>query len=66
MYQTDLHEICRTGRTLAVDERAEVIFFRSLKDVAVATTFVKKLVLHLLVRMTFARAAPPAYDKNGN
>jgi len=66
MYQTDLHEICRTGRTLAVDERAEVIFFRSLKDVAVATTFVKKLDLHLLVRMTFARAAPPAYDKNGN
>ena len=26
IYQTDLHEICRIGRTLAVDERAEVSF----------------------------------------
>ena len=28
--RTDLYEICRIGRTLAVDERSEVIFFRSL------------------------------------
>ena len=27
IYQTDLHEICRIGRTLVVDERSEVIIF---------------------------------------
>jgi len=26
IYRTDLHEICRTGRIWAVDERSEVIF----------------------------------------
>jgi len=31
IYQTDLYEICSVGITLAVDERSEVIFFRSLK-----------------------------------
>jgi len=26
IYGTDVHEICRIGRTLAVDERSEAIF----------------------------------------
>jgi len=26
IYQTDLHEICRIGRTLSIDELSEVIF----------------------------------------
>ena len=31
IYRTDLRKICRIVRTLAVDERSEVIFFRSLE-----------------------------------
>ena len=27
VYQTDLHQMCRDGRTMAVDERAEVSFW---------------------------------------
>ena len=46
IYQTDLHEIFRIGRTLAVDERSEVIFFDPSSDVAVATNFVGKIDLH--------------------
>jgi len=56
------------SRTLAVGEWSEVIF-RPLRDVAVATNFVgkrQKSNTHLVVRMTFARAAPQAYDKKGN
>jgi len=45
-------------------------FFDCSRDVAVTTNFVDKIGLlpspHLAVRMTFARAAPPAYDKKGN
>jgi len=67
IYRTDLHGICSIGRTLTADERPEVIFDPS-RDVTVATNFVDKstCIPHLVVRMTFARAAPPAYDKNGN
>jgi len=39
IYWTYLHKICRFGRTLAVDERSEVIFFDPSKDVAVATNY---------------------------
>ena len=80
IYRTDLHEICRIGRTLVVGERPEVIFFDSLRNVAVASNFVGKnnnsnlwpvpvcvcvSVCHA-VCMRFAMAAPPAYDKKGN
>jgi len=67
--QTDLREICRIGRTLDVDGGSEVIFFDPSRDVAVATNFVGKIDLQstpCVVRMIFARAAPPAYDKKGN
>jgi len=39
---TDLHEICRIGRTLAVDERSGY-FFDPPRDVAVTTNFVGKI-----------------------
>jgi len=44
------------------------LFFSISRDVAVATNFVGKIDLqsHLVVRVTFARAAPPAYDKRGS
>ena len=45
IYRTDLHEICRIGRTLSVDERSEVIFVDSSRDVAVVTNFVGRGVL---------------------
>jgi len=41
------------------------LFFDSSRDVAVATNFVGKIDL-LVVHMTFARAALPAYDKKDN
>ena len=68
IFRTDVHEIYMIGRTLAADERHEVIYFDLLRNIAVATNFVGKIDLHsnLVVRMTFARAAPPAYDKKGN
>ena len=46
----------------------KLFFFYLLRKVAVATNFVGKIDLHsnLVVRMTFARAALPAYDKEGN
>jgi len=43
IYGTDLHEICRIGRTLTVDEWSEVIFFDHSRDVSVATNFVDKI-----------------------
>jgi len=45
-----------------------LFFFDPPRDVAVATNFVGRIDLqyYLVVRMTFARAAPPAYDKKGN
>jgi len=39
------HVICRIGRTLAVDERSEVIFFDPSRDVAMATNFVGEIDL---------------------
>jgi len=36
---TDLYEIFKGGRTMAVDERSEVSFFDIARDVAVATNF---------------------------
>ena len=45
IYWTDVHEICRIGRTLATDERSEVIFFDPTRDDAVATNFVSKMYL---------------------
>jgi len=71
VYRTDLHEIYRIGRTLAVDERREVIFFDLSRDVAIATNFfwggidLQYTNTHRVVHMTFARAAP-AYNKKGN
>ena len=69
IYRTDLHEICRIGRTLAVmDARSEVIFsipqgtLPCQPMLSAESTFIP----HLVVRMTFARAAPAAYDKKGN
>jgi len=55
---------------LAVDERSGY-FFDPSKDVAMATNFVGRIdhysiPHHLVIRMTFARAAPPAYDKKGS
>jgi len=43
----------------------KLFFFYLLRKVAVATNFVGKIDLHsnLVVRMTFARAVPPAYEK---
>ena len=66
IYQTDLHEICRICRTLAVDKGSEVIFFDLSRDVAVAASLVDKIDLQSTACMTFARAAPPAYDKKGS
>ena len=43
IHQTDVHEICRIGRTLTVDERSEVIFFDSPRDIAAVTNFVGKI-----------------------
>jgi len=58
IYRTDLHEICRISRPLVVD----IIFFGPSRDVVVTTNFVGKIdsIPQVVVRMTFARAAPPA------
>jgi len=45
IYWTDLHEICRPGKTLAVDKRSEVIFFDLSRDVATATNWAGKIGL---------------------
>ena len=46
----------------------KLFFFDPSRDVAVATNAVGTIDLHsnLVVRMTFARAAPPAYDNKGS
>jgi len=46
IYWTDLHEICRIGRTLAADKWREVNFFDPSGDVAMATNFVGKIDLY--------------------
>ena len=70
IFQTDLHEICRIGRTLGVTERSEFIFSISEGTLPWNQFCVTKsqIDLHsnLVLRMTFARAAPLAYDKKGN
>jgi len=43
-YVTDLHEICSIGRTLAIDERSEVIFSIPW-GVAMATNILGKIDL---------------------
>jgi len=43
IYRTELHEICRIGRSLG--ERSEVMFFDLLWDVVVATNFEGKIDL---------------------
>jgi len=43
IYWTDLYDSCRIGRTLAVDERSEVIFFDPSRYVTVATNFMCKI-----------------------
>ena len=55
VYRTDYHEICRIGRTLAVDKqsKSEVIFFDPSKDVAVATNFVGKIDLQYSPRSSY-------------
>ena len=59
------HEICRIGRTLAVDERSEVIFSICQGMLPWQPILCTKSTssTHLVVRVTLARAAPPAYDK---
>jgi len=44
-YRIDLHEICRIGRTLAVDEDLKLFFFDTSRDFAVATSSVGQLDL---------------------
>ena len=67
VYRTDYHEICRIGRTLAVDEqsKSEVIFFDPQRTLPWQPILWAKSTsnTHLVVRMIFARAAPPAYNK---
>jgi len=54
---TDLHKICTVGGTLAVDEGFEDLQWKQIFW-AKSTS-----IPHFVVRMTLARAAPPAYDK---
>jgi len=60
-----LHEICRIGRTLVVDERSNVIFSIPQGTLLWQPILWAKstFIPHLVVRMIFARAAPPAHDK---
>ena len=59
--RTDLYEICRTGRTLAVDERPEVSFSIPQGTLPWQPILWAKSTsnTHLVVRVTFAGAAPP-------
>jgi len=63
VYVTDLYEICRD-----VDEQSEVIFSIPQGTLPWQPILWAKSTsnTHLVVRVTFARAAPPAYDKKGN
>ena len=45
IHPTDLYGMCTYGRTLAVDERSEVIFFDPSRDVAMATNFCYRAML---------------------
>jgi len=65
--QTDLREICRICRSLVVDERSKVIFFDPSRDVTVVPILWTKSISfpRLVVRMTFARSAPPSRSRDG-
>jgi len=60
IYRTDLHEICRIGKTLAADK---VIFSLPQGTLQWQPILWAKSIsnTHLVLRMTFARAAPPAH-----
>ena len=58
---TDLNEICRIGRKM----NDLKLFFDPSRDVAVLWAK-STSIANLVVRMTFTRAAPPAYDKKGS
>ena len=63
IYRTDLHEICRIGRTLSVDERSEVIFCRFLKGRCRGNQFCGQRRAAGLLLLTVVRAprrTPPA------
>jgi len=64
IYWTDLHESYRIGRTLAVRKRSEVIFSIPRGTLPWQPILWAKStsIPRFVVRMTFARAAPPAYD----
>ena len=69
IYPTDVHEICRIDRPLAADERSEVIFFDpsgTLPWQPIILWTKSTSNTQLVVRMAFARAALPAYNKKGN
>ena len=65
---TNLHEICKIARILAVDERSDNIFSILQGMLPWQPIWWAKSTpsTHRVVRMTFARAAPPAYDKKSN
>ena len=43
IYQTDLHQICRVRRTIAVEERCKLVFDHPSSDIAVATNFADQI-----------------------
>ena len=43
IYQTDLHQICRVRRTIAVEERCKLVFDHPSRDIAVATNFADQI-----------------------
>jgi len=68
IYQNDLHEICRICKTFTAYKRSEVIFLTHQGMSLWRPIFSTKSTCdpHLVVRMTFARAVAPAYNKKGN
>ena len=48
IYRTDLREIFRVGRTVAVDDQSEISFFRSLKGGCHGNTATNLGVIHTL------------------
>ena len=43
IYQTDLCQIFRVGRTVAVDDQSQISFFCPSRDIAMATIFVHSI-----------------------
>jgi len=58
IYQTDLHEICSDGRTLAVDERSAVSFFMPQGTLSWQTIFVDCIFCHARSPKRLAPLAP--------